>query len=397
MPTGDRKKANIVNEYPKVDTRCPKIDLEKKIGPSVPPKHFGYVPTLPNAHTSAQNLTPLSDIQPSVEFYGDISTASKSKNPSVAPGYADAITSPRDSHGNNLQPSLIPKYPQLPTSGNNPYETNSFSMDDLAFSSMQVANIPKVNHERAGASFDFLSPDHNYFANSTSGPSNPQVPYPLHIPQAKGSDIGFNHEAIINDGQHSRLTAKNGSILAYLDAAAAKDSVNLLTKRNSNLPFRGGKVSLTHKDQIDAVEDGAFLLQRLIEPTSSATSNLFKIKRSSRPPMRMACNACIRGHRAPSCKHYERPLLAVRPRGRPSSLCSGCLEKIVDCACSNEVSEKACNGKIHGTEPNHNITKLEIDGKVNPTRLSQYYKKLLIQTPDVQFSKSDVPLQDEGC
>lgn len=41
---------------------------------------------------------------------------------------------------------------------------------------------------------------------------------------------------------------------------------------------------------------------------------------------RMACKACIRGHRAPSCKHTDRPLFPIRPRGRPANQCVHCKE-----------------------------------------------------------------------
>jgi hypothetical protein len=39
---------------------------------------------------------------------------------------------------------------------------------------------------------------------------------------------------------------------------------------------------------------------------------------------RYACKACIRGHRAPSCRHTDRQLFPIRPRGRPSNQCPNC-------------------------------------------------------------------------
>lgn len=59
---------------------------------------------------------------------------------------------------------------------------------------------------------------------------------------------------------------------------------------------------------------------------------------------RLACRPCIRGHRAPSCKHTDRPLFAIRPRGRPSSQCVHCKEARktggihVKCLCGSNTS-----------------------------------------------------------
>ncbi|CCK70605.1 Cup2p KNAG_0E03480 [Huiozyma naganishii CBS 8797] len=39
-----------------------------------------------------------------------------------------------------------------------------------------------------------------------------------------------------------------------------------------------------------------------------------------------ACQFCIRGHRAASCNHSDRPLTEVRKKGRPSTACSHCKE-----------------------------------------------------------------------
>ena len=37
-----------------------------------------------------------------------------------------------------------------------------------------------------------------------------------------------------------------------------------------------------------------------------------------------SCKACIRGHRASSCKHTDRELVPVRPKGRPVTQCPKC-------------------------------------------------------------------------
>lgn len=47
---------------------------------------------------------------------------------------------------------------------------------------------------------------------------------------------------------------------------------------------------------------------------------------STRSTQKYACRACIRGHRAPSCRHTDRQLFPIRPRGRPSNQCPHCKE-----------------------------------------------------------------------
>ncbi|PIA17647.1 copper-fist-domain-containing protein, partial [Coemansia reversa NRRL 1564] len=39
-----------------------------------------------------------------------------------------------------------------------------------------------------------------------------------------------------------------------------------------------------------------------------------------------ACTQCIRGHRASSCNHTDRPLNPVRRKGRPPTQCNKCRE-----------------------------------------------------------------------
>ncbi|KAJ2795985.1 copper-binding transcription factor, partial [Coemansia guatemalensis] len=39
-----------------------------------------------------------------------------------------------------------------------------------------------------------------------------------------------------------------------------------------------------------------------------------------------ACIQCIRGHRASSCNHTDRPLNLVRRKGRPPTQCNKCRE-----------------------------------------------------------------------
>ncbi|PVG02192.1 hypothetical protein CPB86DRAFT_870483 [Serendipita vermifera] len=79
--------------------------------------------------------------------------------------------------------------------------------------------------------------------------------------------------------------------------------------------------------------------------------------------VKMACAACIRGHRSTSCQHTDRPLLEVRKKGRPMSQCEHCrdLRKVkqvhVRCNCRPDESEapkratKGKSAKVTPSEP----------------------------------------------
>ncbi|KAI8890560.1 copper-fist-domain-containing protein [Backusella circina FSU 941] len=43
--------------------------------------------------------------------------------------------------------------------------------------------------------------------------------------------------------------------------------------------------------------------------------------------IKYACHKCIKGHRSSRCDHTERPLIAVRRKGRPVSQCNSCREQ----------------------------------------------------------------------
>ncbi|TEB34321.1 hypothetical protein FA13DRAFT_1626212, partial [Coprinellus micaceus] len=57
--------------------------------------------------------------------------------------------------------------------------------------------------------------------------------------------------------------------------------------------------------------------------------------------------ACIKGHRSSTCKHFDRPLVEVKKKGRPATQCNHCreLRKVkqvhVKCACQSRTSEGA--------------------------------------------------------
>lgn len=40
--------------------------------------------------------------------------------------------------------------------------------------------------------------------------------------------------------------------------------------------------------------------------------------------LKYACELCVRGHRTSSCDHSNRPLVLIKPKGRPSTNCSHC-------------------------------------------------------------------------
>ncbi|EPX74954.1 nutritional copper sensing transcription factor Cuf1 [Schizosaccharomyces octosporus yFS286] len=61
---------------------------------------------------------------------------------------------------------------------------------------------------------------------------------------------------------------------------------------------------------------------------------------------KMACMKCIRGHRSSSCKHDDRELFPIRPRGRPISQCEKCRQARikrhihVKCTCSSNTEKR---------------------------------------------------------
>ncbi|WBW71919.1 DNA-binding transcription factor, nutritional copper sensing Cuf1 [Schizosaccharomyces osmophilus] len=61
---------------------------------------------------------------------------------------------------------------------------------------------------------------------------------------------------------------------------------------------------------------------------------------------KMACMKCIRGHRSSSCKHGDRELHPIRPRGRPISQCEKCRQARikrhihVKCTCSSNTEKR---------------------------------------------------------
>ncbi|KAI9321403.1 copper fist DNA binding domain-containing protein, partial [Dichotomocladium elegans] len=40
-----------------------------------------------------------------------------------------------------------------------------------------------------------------------------------------------------------------------------------------------------------------------------------------------ACTTCIKGHRSSRCRHTNRALIEVKPKGRPISQCTTCRER----------------------------------------------------------------------
>ncbi|OBA27312.1 Cu-dependent DNA-binding protein, partial [Hanseniaspora valbyensis NRRL Y-1626] len=40
--------------------------------------------------------------------------------------------------------------------------------------------------------------------------------------------------------------------------------------------------------------------------------------------VKYACERCIRGHRVTKCSHSDGPLVVIKPKGRPSTVCEYC-------------------------------------------------------------------------
>ncbi|KAJ5115211.1 hypothetical protein NUU61_000970 [Penicillium alfredii] len=69
-----------------------------------------------------------------------------------------------------------------------------------------------------------------------------------------------------------------------------------------------------------------------------------------------ACEACIRGHRVTSCKHYDRPLIRIKRKGRPFATCSIChstpCESPTEHARQKREAELKCPSKVTQPQPN---------------------------------------------
>ncbi|CAA90469.1 Metal-binding regulatory protein cuf1 [Schizosaccharomyces pombe] len=65
--------------------------------------------------------------------------------------------------------------------------------------------------------------------------------------------------------------------------------------------------------------------------------------------VKMACMKCIRGHRSSTCKHNDRELFPIRPKGRPISQCEKCrIARItrhlhVKCTCNSRKKGSKCS------------------------------------------------------
>ncbi|KAJ1675097.1 copper-binding transcription factor, partial [Spiromyces aspiralis] len=81
-----------------------------------------------------------------------------------------------------------------------------------------------------------------------------------------------------------------------------------------------------------------------------------------------ACQSCIRGHRASSCKHADRELIPVRPKGRPATQCPKCrnLRK-------TKHSHVKCNCKdLQPADTAETTATVTIDTLLNPCKCSEH-------------------------
>ncbi|CAO3697225.1 unnamed protein product [Rhizopus microsporus] len=79
--------------------------------------------------------------------------------------------------------------------------------------------------------------------------------------------------------------------------------------------------------------------------------------------IKFACNTCVKGHRSSTCKHFERPLIEIRKKGRPVSQCVYCrdLRKAkqihVKCNCIRKNRPLRWPGLSYTDIVNHTIKK----------------------------------------
>lgn len=72
--------------------------------------------------------------------------------------------------------------------------------------------------------------------------------------------------------------------------------------------------------------------------------------------VKYACEKCIRGHRATTCTDSDKPLIMIKPKGRPSTSCIHCKEQRLlknsnpsgVCNCNNNKKISSCNCKSTG-------------------------------------------------
>lgn len=69
---------------------------------------------------------------------------------------------------------------------------------------------------------------------------------------------------------------------------------------------------------------------------------------------KLACEKCIKGHRSSSCKHSDRLLFEIKPKGRPQTQCDHCreLRKVkqvhVKCSCTKADASTASSSSANG-------------------------------------------------
>ncbi|EPY49686.1 nutritional copper sensing transcription factor Cuf1 [Schizosaccharomyces cryophilus OY26] len=91
---------------------------------------------------------------------------------------------------------------------------------------------------------------------------------------------------------------------------------------------------------------------------------------------KMACMKCIRGHRSSSCKHDDRELFPIRPRGRPVSQCEKCRQARVmrhihvKCTCSSNAEKPQSQIKKSRNKPSERDSTLSVSSKPAPSSSS---------------------------
>ncbi|KAF6764340.1 copper fist DNA binding domain-containing protein [Ephemerocybe angulata] len=107
-----------------------------------------------------------------------------------------------------------------------------------------------------------------------------------------------------------------------------------------------------------------------------------------------ACESCIKGHRASTCKHQDRPLFEVKKKGRPASQCNHCRElrktKKVHVKCCERVPVRADRylSLLHCTQIDESQGQGGTEAKLNPRKEAQWISQTLQyseQRPQVQL------------
>lgn len=283
-------------------------------------------------HRPSSSLSSLLNDQPPQDLPNDINglppfklNMNLSTNNDNYSSYSNTYINDHHHHRHSPDPNDVPNYRNFPNPVYNSHHQmqNEYEIPPSLGSYIPLHFAP------------FILPTSTHSQNIPSYPS-----FSNHSPHHAYSPSQTSHpllnSSILSDNSEleSNYRPKSRSILDYLDAAASHDDATLLNKMIPENEPLGYMVYPYYSTSIKQNQDYTSPMPNATSGHSRPNGSFIGSPISNlKPTVKMACNACIRGHRAPSCKHFDRTLFVVRPRGRPSALCHKCLEKSSSCRC----------------------------------------------------------------